>query len=63
MELLNHEKKHLETIYPHMGEFVVLLKKNGDFPLKQAGDIALYGNGGRWTIKGGTGSGTAENAG
>ena len=57
MELLNHEKKHLETIYPHMGEFVVLLKKNGDFPLKQAGDIALYGNGGRWTIKGGTGSG------
>ena len=57
MELLDHEKKHLETIYPHMGEFAVLLKKNGDFPLKEAGDIALYGNGGRWTIKGGTGSG------
>lgn len=57
MELLNHEKKHLETIYPHMGEFVVLLKKNDDFPLKEAGDIALYGNGGRWTVKGGTGSG------
>ena len=57
MELLQHEKEHLETIYPHMGEFVVLLKKNNDFPLKEAGDIALYGNGGRLTIKGGTGSG------
>ncbi|MCR4634514.1 MAG: glycoside hydrolase family 3 C-terminal domain-containing protein [Erysipelotrichaceae bacterium] len=57
MKLLQHEQQHLETIYPHMGEFTVLLKKNGDFPLKEAGEIALYGNGGRQTIKGGTGSG------
>ncbi|MEE3426218.1 MAG: glycoside hydrolase family 3 C-terminal domain-containing protein, partial [Erysipelotrichaceae bacterium] len=57
MELKEHERRHLEQMYPYMGEFVVLLKKNGDFPLKEAGEIALYGNGGRFTIKGGTGSG------
>ena len=57
MELKEHERRHLEKMYPYMGEFVVLLKKNGDFPLKEAGEIALYGNGGRFTIKGGTGSG------
>ncbi len=57
MNLLPHEQEHLEKIYPLLGECTVLLKKNGDFPLKEAGDIALYGNGGRLTIKGGTGSG------
>ena len=35
----------------------VLLKKDGSFPLKEAGRIALYGNGARHTVKGGTGSG------
>lgn len=38
-------------------ECTVLLKKNGDFPLAAPGKIALYGNGARHTIKGGTGSG------
>ena len=33
------------------------MKSNGDFPLKETGEIALYGNGVRKTIKGGTGSG------
>lgn len=36
---------------------MVLLKSDGSFPLGKAGDIALYGNGARYTIKGGTGSG------
>ena len=57
MKLEKHEQEHLEKIYSHMGECIVLLKKNGDFPLKEAGEIALYGNGGRPTVKGGTGSG------
>ena len=57
MKLEKHEQEHLEKIYSHMGECIVLLKKNGDFPLKETGEIALYGNGGRLTVKGGTGSG------
>lgn len=57
MKLEKHEQEHLEKIYSRMGECIVYLKKNGDFPLKEAGDIALYGNGGRFTVKGGTGSG------
>lgn len=38
-------------------ECMVLLRKKGDFPLKEAGKLALYGSGARKTIKGGTGSG------
>lgn len=38
-------------------ECTVLLKKSGDFPLNNAGKIAAYGAGIRYTIKGGTGSG------
>jgi beta-glucosidase len=57
MELEKHEQEHLNRIYSRIGECIVLLKKNGDFPLKEACEIALYGNGGRLTVKGGTGSG------
>ena len=57
MQLEKHEQEHLDKIYARMGECIVLLKKNGDFPLKEADEIALYGNGGRLTVKGGTGSG------
>lgn len=39
------------------GECVVLLKNEGILPLAEAGKIALFGNGARKTIKGGTGSG------
>lgn len=38
-------------------ECTVLLKNSGDFPLNNAGKIAAYGAGIRYTIKGGTGSG------
>ena len=57
MNLKVHERKHLEEVYEYLGECIVLLKKNNDFPLNEAGDIALYGSGARHTIKGGTGSG------
>lgn len=57
MNLQKHEEEHLQKIYPIAAECTVLLKYNGSFPLKNAGPIALYGNGARHTIKGGTGSG------
>ena len=57
MELFEYEKKHLEFLRAHLAECTVLLKTNGDFPLTQAGKIAAYGSGVRYTVKGGTGSG------
>ena len=56
-EINDYEKKHLQIVDDYISECVVLLRKNGDFPLN--GDekkIYLYGNGVRKTIKGGTGS-------
>lgn len=57
MELQKYEQEHLEILRPLLPECTVLLRKNGDFPLGKPGKIALYGNGIRKTIKGGTGSG------
>lgn len=57
MELLSYEREHLERLRRHLAECTVLLKSNGDFPLNQAGKLALYGSGARHTVKGGTGSG------
>ncbi len=51
------EKKHEEMVRKLAPECTVLLKKDGLFPLISAGKIAVYGNGVRKTIKGGTGSG------
>ncbi len=51
------EIRHNETLRKIAPECTVLLKKNGDFPLKGPCRIALYGSGARQTIKGGTGSG------
>lgn len=57
MKLNAHEKKHICAMRRIAPECMVLLKKNGDFPLAQAGKIAIYGSGARRTLKGGTGSG------
>ena len=57
MGLQKYEKEHLDRLRPFLPECTVLLKKNGDFPLDSPGKIALYGNGVRRTVKGGTGSG------
>ena len=38
-------------------ECMVILENDGTLPLKKKGKIALYGNGARATVKGGTGSG------
>ena len=52
-----YEKKHLELQRPYLGECMVLLKKDGSFPLPSPCKIAAYGSGVRNTVKGGTGSG------
>lgn len=57
MELNDYEQKHSAFVRENGAECTVLLKKDGVFPLKQPGKIALYGSGARRTIKGGTGSG------
>ncbi|MBR3166793.1 MAG: hypothetical protein IKF16_11555, partial [Lachnospiraceae bacterium] len=56
-EIQEFEKAHLTTLRALAPECMVLMKKNGDFPLSSPCKIALYGSGARETIKGGTGSG------
>ena len=56
-EIQNFEKEHLDALRALAPECVVLLKKNGDFPLSAPCTVALYGSGARETIKGGSGSG------
>ncbi len=51
------EKEHYARLRALAPECMVLLKKNGDFPLSAPCEIALYGSGARRTVKGGTGSG------
>ena len=56
-EVQDFEKEHLKALRALAPECMVLLKKNGDFPLSAPCEVALYGAGARETIKGGTGSG------
>ena len=55
--LLDYEKDHLMRIREGLAECMVLLRKNGAFPLSEATTLAAYGNGIRHGVKGGTGSG------
>ena len=57
MQMNAYEREHLQRLRAGLAECTVLLKGNGDFPLGEAGEIALYGSGIRHTVKGGTGSG------
>ena len=57
MRLNDYEIDHLAAIRPGLAECAVLLRRNGDFPLKEPCPLALYGSGARHTVKGGTGSG------
>lgn len=52
-----YERDHLERLRPYLSECMVLLKKDGTFPLDRPCRIAAYGSGVRYTVKGGTGSG------
>ena len=53
-EIQKFEKDHIDVVRKNAAECTVLLKKDGAFPLNEAGKIALYGSGARKTIKGGT---------
>lgn len=55
--MYDYELTHIKKLKKLLPECIVLLKRNGQFPVHQAGKLALYGNGARKTIKGGTGSG------
>ncbi|MEE0954837.1 MAG: glycoside hydrolase family 3 N-terminal domain-containing protein [Eubacterium sp.] len=57
MNFPEYERKQCERLRKLAPECMVLLKKNGDFPLDAPCHIAVYGSGARQTIKGGTGSG------
>ena len=60
MELQAYEIEHRERVRRMGPECMVLLKSDGSFPLKQPGELALYGSGARRTLKGGTGGGIVE---
>ncbi len=51
------EKRNTNRAREIASQCTVLLENDGTLPLKQTGKIALYGNGARATVQGGTGSG------
>jgi beta-glucosidase len=51
------EVEHMNISRELAGECMVLLENDGALPIKNVGKIALYGNGVRQTVRGGTGSG------
>ena len=53
----SYEIEHINKVRKMSPECMVLLKSDNTFPLKEVGEIAVYGSGVRNTIKGGTGSG------
>lgn len=51
------EQEHIDKLRAYLPECMVLLKRNGAFPLADPCRIAAFGAGVRDTVKGGTGSG------
>ena len=56
-KITNEEIAHSDSVRSLAGECVVILRNDGTLPIMKPSGIALYGNGARHTIKGGTGSG------
>ena len=56
-EISSREIRNMQRVRDLAVECMVLLKNDGTLPLTEAGKIALFGNGARATVKGGTGSG------
>lgn len=63
MDENSFEGIHRETVRKIAPECTVLLRSDGSFPLGTAGPLALYGNGARHTVMGGTGSGAVNTRG
>ncbi len=59
-EVTAREAAHSELVRRVAGECMVLLENDGTLPLTGPGTVALYGNGARATVKGGTGSGNVN---
>ena len=57
MQLQDYEREHGQRMRRLGAECTLFFKRNGDFPLPQPGELALFGSGARQTVKGGTGSG------
>lgn len=56
-EMTDNEILHMNLVRELGGECMVLLENRGALPIRQPGKIALFGNGVRHTVKGGSGSG------
>ncbi|MDO4332161.1 MAG: glycoside hydrolase family 3 C-terminal domain-containing protein [Eubacteriales bacterium] len=56
-EISDREKRNMGRSRKIAAQGMVLLENNGALPLKACGNLALFGNGARLTVKGGTGSG------
>jgi len=56
-EISEREIRNQQRVRDLAVECMVLLENDGTLPLKDRGKIALFGNGARATVKGGTGSG------
>lgn len=56
-EITKREIDHMALSRSLAGECVVLMENDGTLPLSEANSLALYGNGARHTVRGGTGSG------
>ncbi len=56
-ELLDYERDHLARVRAGLAECMVLLRKDGSFPLEAPCKLAAFGSGVRHSVKGGTGSG------
>ena len=54
------EIQHRAIARKAAAEGIVLLENNGILPLQPSASVALYGGGARYTIKGGTGSGSVN---
>lgn len=60
-EVSDREKEHDRLARRAAAEGMVLLENNGVLPLTEGTPVALYGGGARYTVKGGTGSGSVNN--
>ena len=57
IELLPHEIEHYNELEQIASECTLFLKRDKSFPIDKPCKVALFGNGARHTLKGGTGSG------
>lgn len=57
----DREREHRKIARRAAAEGIVLLENDGVLPLQAGARIALYGFGARYTVKGGTGSGSVNN--